>query len=110
MMPPLRRVRELRTHLADRTSCFSIGPTMPASLLRCVALLISVSCALLVATLLAQPPSTVPPNGLRDNTPACHALVGARIVVAPGKTIEKGTLVVRDGKIVAVGASDSVKT
>src|SRR5215213_8790671 len=64
---------------------------------------------LAVSLLLAQPPSTVPPTGLRDNTPACHALVGARIVVAPGKTIEKGTLVVRDGKIVAVGASDDVK-
>jgi len=59
--------------------------------------------------LVAQPPFTAPANGLRDNTPACHALVGAKIIVAPGKTIEKGTLVVRDGKIVAVGASDDVK-
>ena len=75
---------------------------MPASIFRCVALHFC-SCALLVATLLAQPPSTVPPNGLRDNTPACHAR-SVRIVVSPGKTIEKGTIVVRDGKIVAVGA------
>ncbi|MBC8105386.1 MAG: amidohydrolase family protein [Anaerolineae bacterium] len=62
--------------------------------------------SLAVSLLLAQPPSTVPPNGLRDNTPACHALVGAKIVIAPGKSIERGTLVVRDGKIVAVGTSE----
>jgi hypothetical protein len=56
----------------------------------------------------AQPPSTVPPDGLRDNTPAVHALVNARLVLAPGRTIEKGTVVVRDGAIVAVGSSADV--
>jgi imidazolonepropionase-like amidohydrolase len=56
----------------------------------------------------AQPPSTVPPDGLRDNTPAVHALVNARLVLAPGRAIEKGTVVVRDGAIVAVGASADV--
>ncbi|CAN5714703.1 amidohydrolase family protein [soil metagenome] len=64
---------------------------------------------LLIAPLSAQPPSTVPPNGLRDNTPACHALVGAKIVTSPGRSIDRGTLVVRDGKIVAVGPVDDVK-
>ena len=32
-----------------------------------------------------------------------HAIVGARIVISPDKTIDSGTLVVRDGVIVAVG-------
>ncbi len=36
--------------------------------------------------------------------PAVHALTDVRIVVAPGQTIEKGTVVIRDGVIVAVGA------
>jgi imidazolonepropionase-like amidohydrolase len=36
--------------------------------------------------------------------PRIHALVGARIVVAPGKTIGSGTVVLRDGLIAAVGA------
>jgi imidazolonepropionase-like amidohydrolase len=36
--------------------------------------------------------------------PRVHALVGARIVVAPGKVIESGTVVLRDGVITAVGA------
>jgi imidazolonepropionase-like amidohydrolase len=42
--------------------------------------------------------------GLRDNTPQWHALTGARVVVAPGRVIENGTLVMRDGVITAVGA------
>ena len=33
-----------------------------------------------------------------------HAIVGARIVTAPGRVIEKGTVVVRDGLVAAVGA------
>src|SRR5688572_13776286 len=60
-------------------------------------------------TVHGQPPSTVPPEGLRDNTPAVHALVNAKVVVAPGKVIEKGTVVVRDGVIVAVGPAGEVE-
>lgn len=44
-----------------------------------------------------------PTTGLRDNTPAVHAFVNGRIVTAPGRIIEKGTLVIRDGVIEAVG-------
>jgi imidazolonepropionase-like amidohydrolase len=36
---------------------------------------------------------------------ATHALVGARIVVAPGRTLPSGTVVLRDGVIVAVGSN-----
>ncbi len=43
-------------------------------------------------------------EGLRDNTPRWHAITGARIVIAPGKVIERGTLVMRDGRVTAVGA------
>lgn len=52
----------------------------------------------------AQRTTTEPVAGLRDHTPAAHALIGARIVVAPGETIERGTVVIRDGVITAVGA------
>ncbi|HTO92152.1 MAG TPA: amidohydrolase family protein [Candidatus Sulfotelmatobacter sp.] len=38
-------------------------------------------------------------------TPRVHAIVGARIVTAPGQVIEHGTIVMRDGLITAVGAS-----
>lgn len=52
--------------------------------------------------------STVPVQGLHDGTPSLHALVGAKIVVAPGRVIEKGTIVIRDGLITAVGADARV--
>jgi imidazolonepropionase-like amidohydrolase len=46
-------------------------------------------------------------TGLRDNTPRWHAITGAKIVVAPGKVIERGTIVMRDGRIVAVGTEST---
>ncbi|MBL9186337.1 MAG: amidohydrolase family protein [Opitutaceae bacterium] len=52
--------------------------------------------------------STTPIEGLRDATPRVHALVGARIVTAPGAVIARGTVVVRDGVIVAVGPESAV--
>lgn len=58
--------------------------------------------ALLPAGVLAQ---TAPTVGLRENPPGVHALTGARIVVAPGRVVERGTLVIRDGVIEAVGAN-----
>lgn len=51
----------------------------------------------------AEVVSTRPVEGLRENTPEVHALVGGRIVVSPGRVIEKGTLVIRGGRIAAVG-------
>lgn len=51
----------------------------------------------------AAEPQTAPVAGLRKNTPSYHALTGGKIVVAPGKVIEKGTVVFRDGVITAVG-------
>jgi len=50
---------------------------------------------------------TKPVEGIRDNTPQVHALVNARIVQGPGRLIEKGTVVLRDGVIEAVGENVS---
>jgi imidazolonepropionase-like amidohydrolase len=47
--------------------------------------------------------STAPKQGIRENDPRLHALTNARIVAAPGKTIEKGTVLIRDGVIVEAG-------
>ncbi|MFG6413951.1 amidohydrolase family protein [Roseateles sp. DC23W] len=44
------------------------------------------------------------PQGLRDATPRWHALTGARLVLEPGRVVENGTLVMKDGVIVAAGA------
>ena len=47
---------------------------------------------------------TMPIEGIRTNTPQVHALVNARIVQKPDQVIEKGTMVIRNGIIEAVGA------
>jgi imidazolonepropionase-like amidohydrolase len=67
--------------------------------------LIGAPCAaiLLAQVCLAQV-DTAPTVGLRDNTPRVHALTGAIVHVAPGVAIEPGTVVLRDGRIEAVGA------
>src|SRR5437764_14099187 len=52
--------------------------------------------------------TTVPKQGIRENDPRVHALTNARIVAAPGKTIEKGTVLIRNGIIVEVGSDVKV--
>lgn len=47
------------------------------------------------------------PEGLGEHPPAVHALVGARLVLGPGRVVENGTVVIRNGIIEAVG--DDVK-
>ncbi|HEV3409396.1 MAG TPA: amidohydrolase family protein, partial [Chthoniobacterales bacterium] len=57
---------------------------------------------LLTATARAQV-TTAPEHGIRENDPRVHALTNARVVSAPGKTIEKGTVLIREGLIAEVG-------
>src|SRR5437588_10649612 len=52
--------------------------------------------------------SSAPKQGLRENNPRVHDLTNARIVTSPGKVIEKGTVLIRDGLIVDVGATVKV--
>ncbi|MFP6649389.1 MAG: hypothetical protein VB817_08000, partial [Pirellulaceae bacterium] len=53
-------------------------------------------------------PTTRPLDGLKDNAPNLHVLTGARIVISPGKEIEKGTVLIRGRSIVAVGGKIEV--
>jgi N-acetylglucosamine-6-phosphate deacetylase len=69
---------------------------------RLLSALFTAAC-LLVAGLAIAAPRTTPSPGLRESSHDVHALVGAKIVVSPELTIEKGTLVIRDGVITAVG-------
>lgn len=62
-----------------------------------------VALLLLCSIAFADPTTTAPPRALRENTPQLHAFTNARIVVSPTQTIDKGTLVVRDGVMIAVG-------
>jgi len=58
-----------------------------------------------IATLVVGAMSVVPLSAQAPPTPPDHyALTNARIVTAPGRVIPNGTVVVRDGRIMAVGA------
>ena len=46
---------------------------------------------------------TTPPNGIRTKTPDLKAFINATIVVSPVRTIENGTLIIKDGKVQNVG-------
>jgi len=63
--------------------------------------------AVLVFTVVAAPSVSRPPAA-RAASPDIHAIVNARIVPAPGRVIERGTIVMRDGVITAVGANVAV--
>ncbi len=57
-----------------------------------------------VSTLGAQQSSrTEPVAGLRANATGYHALVGARVVTAPGQLLDNATIVIRNGVVTAVG-------
>src|ERR1044072_5892820 len=64
---------------------------------------LSVAASLFVASATFAQVTTVPKQGIRENDPRVHALTNARIIPAPGKTIEKGTLWIRDGIVAEVG-------
>ncbi len=58
------------------------------------------------STLGAQQSSrTEPVAGLRANATGYHALVGARVVTAPGQVLENATIVIRNGVVTAVAAA-----
>lgn len=56
-----------------------------------------------MGTAAQQTTRTQPVEGMRDNTTTHHALVGARVVTAPGQVLDGATVVIRDGIIQAVG-------
>lgn len=52
-----------------------------------------------------KPPSTTPDEGLRKRPPTWFALTDARVITRPGEVLEGATIVLRDGRIEAVGPS-----
>jgi len=62
--------------------------------------------AYLLALALAIAPGTLAPTAAANDQ--LQAFTGARIITLAGEEIEKGTLVVRNGKIEAVGPTDQV--
>jgi imidazolonepropionase-like amidohydrolase len=64
--------------------------------------------ALLLAGAAEAQVDTTPQQGLAEKPSRHYAIVGAAIMVAPGKRIEDGTLEVRDGVVVAARAGRRV--
>lgn len=65
---------------------------------------------LTAAPLLAGPRlDTEPVAGIADDAVRIDAIVGARVVPRPGVVIDSGTVVLRDGRIAAVGPSRRVQ-
>ncbi len=52
--------------------------------------------------------TTAPVEGIRKNTPQIHALKNLTIIPSPGKKIENGTIIIRDGIIQSAGANISI--
>jgi imidazolonepropionase-like amidohydrolase len=71
----------------------------------CVPILIHF--ALLLVTWCANSAQILPP-GFRPKPVGVHALVGGKVVVQPGQTLENGTIIIRDGLIESVGENISV--
>ena len=66
---------------------------------------IALSALAVVSSSFAQQPPVI---GMRPSDPARHALVGAKVIVAPGNTIDKATILVRDGVIESIGPDIAV--
>ncbi|MBI5170589.1 MAG: amidohydrolase family protein [Candidatus Eisenbacteria bacterium] len=77
----------------------SSAPRTPAALAR---RLTAAALALAAACTFCRAPEAF------AGTPRVHALTHARIVLAPGQVIERGTIVVRDGLVTAVGADVAI--
>ncbi|PWH82938.1 amidohydrolase family protein [Brumimicrobium oceani] len=45
----------------------------------------------------------VPNNGMKKSEPSTYVLRNAKIIVSPEKIIKKGSLVIKDGKVISVG-------
>ncbi len=58
---------------------------------------------LLFLTRAAAPAAELLPPGHRPQPPAVHALTGAKVVISPTQTLDPATIVIRDGRIEAVG-------
>jgi imidazolonepropionase-like amidohydrolase len=62
---------------------------------------------LCMATVL-QAQQTFPENGVFDDREGHYAFTNARIMTSPGQVIENGILIIKDGKITAVGETVSI--
>ena len=63
--------------------------------------LASIACICAIAV--DAPAQQAPINGMRPSEPARYALVGAKVIIAPGNTIDKATILIRNGVVESIG-------
>ena len=63
--------------------------------------LASIACICAIAV--DAPGQQAPINGMRPSEPARYALVGAKVIIAPGNTIDKATILIRNGVVESIG-------
>jgi imidazolonepropionase-like amidohydrolase len=71
-------------------------------LVRAIVSALSLPCLLAAGLDAQQAGRTEPVQAIRDNGTGYHALVGARVVTAPGQVVEDATIVIQDGLIRSV--------
>src|SRR5690242_15817976 len=62
----------------------------------------------LLFALLLQAQETFPVNDVADKRDGCYAFTNATIVQSTKSTLQNATMVIRDGKIISIGASVTV--
>jgi len=83
-----------------------VSPTRKFVPTACTALLISAAISSGSSSVLAQENST--PNGIADDRAGAYALTNANIYQADGSIIDAGTLLIRQGRVVAIEDNVSV--
>lgn len=79
---------------------------MPRRMLASFALLACLVPLVLGAT--SADETSTPQQPIRSNPPRVYALTGAKVVVSADKTLDEATIIVRDGRIEAVGAGIAI--
>src|SRR5664279_5328707 len=108
--PGTKGVLSINRACVTRCSSYHAQPAMRLSSYPARLTWFSFLALLLSAIASSAQVTTAPKQGIRENDPRLHALTNARIVTAPGKIIEKGTVLIRDGVIVEAGPEVKIPT
>jgi imidazolonepropionase-like amidohydrolase len=79
--------------------------TVSGALVKVVRSLLTLAATMVTSVEAQQATRTEPVTGLRSNAAGYHALVGARVVLAPGQVLDNATIVIRNDVVTAVGAN-----
>src|SRR5262245_25569177 len=92
-------------NISKPAGIISTGPAKIRRIaVKAIVLALSLSLLFSLGVSAQQSSRTEPVEAIRDNGTGFHALVGARAVTAPGRTLDNATIVIRNGLIQSVQA------